>query len=53
MSFEGLKEIMHRYRTGTLSRKEMEMAIGLWQRSLIHEKRHNYCTFTAYVMYAV
>ena len=34
MTYEQLKEIMHEYRQGHLSRDEMALAIGLWQRGL-------------------
>lgn len=32
MTHEELKTTMHSYRTGKISRLQMEMAIGLWQR---------------------
>ena len=34
MNYEDLKEIMHEYRQGRLSREEMTLAIGVWQRGL-------------------
>ena len=34
MSYSELKEIMHEYRLGRLSRDEMALTIGLWQRGL-------------------
>ena len=34
MTYSELKEVMHEYRQGRLSRDEMALAIGLWQRGL-------------------
>jgi len=34
MKYTELIKIMHKYRCGTLSRYEMCLAIGLWQRSI-------------------
>jgi len=31
MNYNALKELMHRYRIGKISRLEMKFAIGLWQ----------------------
>ena len=42
MTYEQLKEIMHEYRQGRLSRDEMALAIGLWQRSYAQVMRINH-----------
>jgi len=34
MTYKTLKELMHEYRMDRISRVEMMLAIGLWQRGL-------------------
>lgn len=34
MSYDQLKEYMHAYRMGRISKLEMMFAIGMWQRGL-------------------